>query len=523
MISNLPSFSRSHIDANISLTIRMILCKIFFFVTASVLLSAGTAASTNFVHADTSAFTHDSSSKLKAFRRHKQLHIDCSMVFYNDLTTFDIASVESSLSAASAEMLQFLTCLNQESHLTITWTIASAHYAEAFVHWRKMVLRHDSRVFFAVALDKDAYESLRAARIPTILYQHNRTASDAIGTAKFSVSYGLHAHKRDFFFSEMDVFWSMNPVPFIPLGAEFAVSAHSYGAEHNIGFWYSKATEKTQLLYQRATIAARSVLEYSKIVGAMDQKILYVILSGNKKLYPADEFAAIDKYLDHVSGISWRYLPFDSFWHNMGADMEAWKLSLVRVTSHLTFGLTVPKHRVYAAKALGLWNDEEYENCSRPAITYGNHAADWRAEKELIKLTAALAHETKRSFYLPSAHVPHLVSLTSLSARVYDVLDHNFYSRCFQRKKQVSIKIVSCRSTRAPDLDYMSQVDQQHWPIFDTAAAIESLQQLRTVVSQYYNFDLIVLHDCHDLRADEDNEMAFCDSGRRRDDFCDAS
>jgi len=505
------------------LTIRMILCKIPFIVVASFLLTAGTTSSTNAADVDTSANAHDSISGLKAFGRHKQLHVDCSMVFNNDVTSVDIASVERSLSAASAEMLQFLACLNQESHLPITWTMASAHYTEAFVHWRKMVLRHDSRVFFAVALDKDAYESLRAVRIPAILYKHNRTMADAIGTAKFSVSYGLHAHKRDFFFSEMDVFWSKNPASFIPLGTDFAVSAHSYGAEHNIGFWYSKATERTQLLYRNATIAARSVLEYSKIDGAMDQKILYVILSGNRKLYPEGEFAALEKYLDHVSGISWRYLPFESFWHNMGADMETWRLPLLRVTSHFTMGITFPRHRVYAAKALGLWSDEEYENCSRPAITYGTQAADWRAEKELIKLTAALAQDTKRSFYLPSAHAPHIVSLTSLSARVHDVLDHNFYSRCFQKKKHVSMKIVSCKSNRTPDLDYMPQVDQRHWPTFDTAATTESLQQLRTVVSRYSTYDLIVLQDCQDLRANEDIGIAFCDNGRRRDDFCDAS
>ena len=244
----------------------MDLYKIILLVSAATLVASKTVTVTNVMSLDKTGNVHDSASARRAFRRrNNESNVDCSMVFYNDVTSSDYASVERSLSTASAEMLLFLECLNHESHFPITWTIASDHYKEAFRHWREMVLRYDSRVYFAVALDEDAYHSLRAARIPTILYRYNRTTSDAVGSAKFSISYGLHAHNRNFLFSELDVFWSKNPLPFIPVDVDLAISAHSYSEESNLGFWFSRATEKTRLLYRKATFATRIVLEYSKI------------------------------------------------------------------------------------------------------------------------------------------------------------------------------------------------------------------------------------------------------------------
>jgi hypothetical protein len=370
-----------------------------------------------------------------------------------------------------------------------------------------MVTHFGQHSFFAVSLDEATHHGMQTAGVPSLLFNSFLQMKDAIGIYKYVVSYALHLIDIDFIFSEMDVFWSNNPLHVVPRNVDIAISAHSYSHEVNIGFWYSKATLKTLRIYEIGWQALASVDNYSNIVGAMDQKVMTSLLDGNAHYYATPENTSVlglvrDRLVFDTS-VEWSYLPFELLWHNMGADVDAWVTPFTRVASHLTFGLTHPEHRMYAAKALGLWREKRYTSCTVKSITYTHH--EGIHDHSSIETAAQMALHANRSFFAPSAQTPHVLSLSSLSP-VVSLVDHNYYERCSHQGKAVAWHVIRCDGK----IDGQARQDFKKGTQLNVLLLNEpSIDDLKQAVDKLSHADVIVLDRCRALGLR--NSLSFCD------------
>lgn len=246
----------------------------------------------------------------------------------------------------------FLDCFCNGENI-IVFTIADSSYRNSLGNFAESV-RSLSRIpYFVVALDHHIIPFLQDRRIPFYLWH----GDDAVGNTKAFVSLEILRRGKRVIFSEMDVYWSRNPLNFFANDYDLEILQHSYHPEINFGFFTAKPTPAAVAVFEEYQRYARTHPGYS-LQPTMDQKLLDAILRGPREATVQHHFTGIEQ-----KQINWRYLPLEEFYHN--PDAFTYEQSPNRVVSHLSWGLGAPERRMLRAKQLNLWHDPWYFRDSR--------------------------------------------------------------------------------------------------------------------------------------------------------------
>lgn len=265
---------------------------------------------------------------------------------------------------------------------TVVLSVTDMPYAEEFPSWYYTRAQYPGLINVLIAFNKETCIHLRTKLYmydhlcviyPDSMYRvfKSISANMAVGFIKVIFPLTVLANvRKNVIFSEMDVFWRVNPVPELTSEEnskfDIQVTAHvdfwpsliTLKRELNIGFYYLKVTNSTLLLFSDMLSYATINSIYMGSFRTWDQKLFDHFIRGNN---PVNEDAPQMKMMfknwekfrtdGELEKLKWRRLPGSKYIHNQGKKLPLLKETIVY---HLSWGLVKPSLRIYCAFTLGL-------------------------------------------------------------------------------------------------------------------------------------------------------------------------